>query len=144
MGDWTESAELERFFEGLEIRKLHTTNIRPSTKAKHEKGLATLARDQGGEKGDKRRKFSRSGKNRKGQQLLIRAKKFELGRFCFSHQALEIEMDQINGFIEIFMSGRHAISFLSGHEFESFLSDVSGDGLELVWLDFDQMQYCWL
>jgi hypothetical protein len=44
----------------------HDSNKRPSNLAKHERGDARRGRDQGGEKGDTRRPFRKSGGGRTG------------------------------------------------------------------------------
>ena len=49
----------------------HRKNKAPSNKPKHEDGEARRARDQGGEKGDKRRPFSRTDKKRKKKNSLF-------------------------------------------------------------------------
>ncbi len=60
-----EPENIKKFEEvGKEIAKKivdfyeeHTSGARPSTKAKHEKGQSRRARDFGGEKGDKARRY---------------------------------------------------------------------------------------
>lgn len=140
------SVELANSLEAIGIRELHSKNARPSTLGQHESGLTRLQRDQQKqEKGDARRPFSRSGKSRNGKGVLIRARKFEcptvnlLKRFRY-----EIEIDQEEGLLEIFIEEPDALGFFSYRGLEKLETITRDQEIDVLWVDYERGAYCWL
>lgn len=144
---WTYSDELEDLILDLifpDILKLHTKNKRPSTKAKHQKGLTRLQRDQGGEKKEKRMRYKGSNSRRAGLIVLIPQGYIGPLPFDFDdYPYIEIDFDGDNGRIEIFIP----FTQLKGHSTYR-MSQIDLDNLpneiEIAWADFQTNKYFWI
>ncbi len=142
---WTYSDDLEEIvLEQMfpSILELHTKNKRPSTLQKHQKGLATLQRDQGGEKKDARRKYYGGNKRRKG--VIIRLAPNYFGPAVavanpYAGAFMEVAVDQEDGWVEIFLDS----SDLNTHLLEKLYEGGFSENAELGWLDFATGRYFW-